>query len=123
MAKSPDSTDKHVGLRVRTRRLMLDLSQPQLAEALGITFQQVQKYEKGTNRISASRLQHIASILQAPIPFFFEGLPEPSNKLAKGASAPPLSDVFQFLATADGVSLATSFTPREVDIERWGQHG
>ena len=77
MQKSPNPVDIHVGNRVRMRRLMLDLSQTQLADALGITFQQVQKYEKGVNRISASRLQHISHILQAPIPFFFEGLPSP----------------------------------------------
>lgn len=58
MRNEPDPTDKHVGSRVRMRRLMLDLSQTQLADALGLTFQQVQKYEKGVNRISASKLQH-----------------------------------------------------------------
>jgi transcriptional regulator with XRE-family HTH domain len=66
-------TDKHVGGRLRMRRLMLDMSQSDIASALGVTFQQVQKYEKGTNRISASRLQHISQILQVPVPFFFEG--------------------------------------------------
>jgi transcriptional regulator with XRE-family HTH domain len=71
--------DKHVGNRVRMRRRMLDLSQIGLADALGITFQQVQKYEKGANRVSASRLQHIASLLQVPIAFFFEGLPHYSG--------------------------------------------
>ena len=70
-----DPTDKHVGARVRMRRLMLDMSQSQLGNALGLTFQQVQKYEKGSNRISASRLQHISQILQVPVPFFFEGAP------------------------------------------------
>lgn len=83
MRKSPEPTDKHVGTRVRMRRLMLDLSQTALADALGLTFQQVQKYEKGKNRISASRLQRISDVLQVPIPFFFEGLPVPSNKPAK----------------------------------------
>src|SRR6202171_5751546 len=67
--------DKHVGSRVRMRRLMLDMSQTDIANALGLTFQQVQKYEKGSNRISASRLQHISQILQVPVPFFFEGAP------------------------------------------------
>jgi transcriptional regulator with XRE-family HTH domain len=62
--------DMHVGGRVRMRRLMLDLSQTDIADAFGLTFQQVQKYEKGTNRISASRLQHISQILQVPVPFF-----------------------------------------------------
>ena len=73
--KSPNPTDKHVGARVRMRRMMLSMSQEKLGDALGLTFQQVQKYEKGTNRIGASRLQHIAQILQVPVSFFFEGGP------------------------------------------------
>src|SRR5271156_4015025 len=68
-------TDKHVGSRVRMRRLMLEMSQTDIANAHGLTFQQVQKYEKGSNRIGASRLQHISQILQVPVPFFFEGGP------------------------------------------------
>ena len=110
MAQSPDPTDKHVGSRVRMRRLMLELSQTQLANALGITFQQVQKYEKGTNRVSASRLQQISIVLQVSVPFFFEGLPAPSNKPAKTDGALVPSDIFHFLVTADGLSLAKSFT-------------
>jgi transcriptional regulator with XRE-family HTH domain len=73
--KSPGPVDRHIGSRVRTRRIMLGMSQEKLAEALGLTFQQVQKYEKGTNRIGASRLLHIASILDVSIEFFFDGLP------------------------------------------------
>src|SRR5450755_4457071 len=71
--------DKHVGSRVRMRRLMLEMSQSKLADALGLTFQQVQKYEKGSNRISASRLQHLSQILEVPVPFFFEGAPVASD--------------------------------------------
>src|SRR5277367_6609496 len=71
----PNPVDKHVGSRVRMRRLMLEMSQTDIADALGLTFQQVQKYEKGTNRIGASRLQHISQILQVQVPFFFEGVP------------------------------------------------
>jgi transcriptional regulator with XRE-family HTH domain len=67
--------DKYVGRRVRMRRLMLAMSQEKLGDALGLTFQQVQKYEKGTNRIGASRLQQISHILQVPVAFFFEGAP------------------------------------------------
>src|ERR1700730_12668204 len=74
--KAPNPVDKHVGGRLRMRRMMLDMSQEKLGDALGLTFQQVQKYEKGTNRISASRLQHISHILQVPVPFFFEGAPQ-----------------------------------------------
>ena len=73
--KAPNPTDKHVGSRVRMRRMMLSMSQEKLGDALGLTFQQVQKYEKGTNRIGASRLQQISHILQVPVSFFFEGAP------------------------------------------------
>ena len=73
--KAPNPIDKHVGARVRMRRMMLSMSQEKLGDALGLTFQQVQKYEKGTNRIGASRLQQIANILQVPVSFFFEGAP------------------------------------------------
>ncbi len=73
--KSPNQIDKHIGSRVRARRIMLGMSQEKLAGALGLTFQQVQKYEKGVNRIGASRLLHIAGILDVSIDFFFEGLP------------------------------------------------
>ncbi len=73
MAKSPNPIDKHVGARVRMRRIMVGMSQEKLGEALGITFQQIQKYEKGTNRIGASRLQAAARILAVPVNYFFEG--------------------------------------------------
>src|ERR1700751_4114459 len=73
--KAPNPIDKHVGSRVRMRRMMLAMSQEKLGDALGLTFQQVQKYEKGTNRIGASRLQQISHILQVPVAFFFEGAP------------------------------------------------
>ena len=73
--KAPNPIDKHVGSRVRMRRMMLSMSQEKLGDALGLTFQQVQKYEKGTNRIGASRLQQISHILQVPVSFFFEGAP------------------------------------------------
>src|ERR1700719_4473200 len=73
--KLPNSTDKHVGSRVRMRRTMLSRSQPSLGAALGLPFQQVQKYEKGTNRIGAGRLQQISHVLQVPVAFFFEGAP------------------------------------------------
>jgi transcriptional regulator with XRE-family HTH domain len=109
LRKPTDPIDKHVGTRVRMRRLMLGVSQTKLADALGLTFQQVQKYEKGVNRISASKLQQISEFLQAPIPLFFEGLPGPSNKPGKKDGTLLPSDVFQFVATSDGLSLAKSF--------------
>ena len=77
--KVPNLTDQHVGRRVRIRRLMLAMSQEKLAAALGLTFQQVQKYERGANRIGAGRLQHLSHILQVPVSFFFEGAPNASG--------------------------------------------
>ena len=104
-------TDKHVGARLRMRRLMLDMSQTDVAGALGLTFQQLQKYEKGSNRISASRLQHLSQILQVPVPFFFEGAPAASGPQAGGetAEAPSSSYVSDFLATSDGLDLVKAF--------------
>jgi transcriptional regulator with XRE-family HTH domain len=75
----PHRVDVHVGARVRMRRRMLDITQQKLAEAVGVTFQQIQKYEQGSNRISASKLYEIAQFLGAPISYFFEGLPEPGQ--------------------------------------------
>ena len=95
--KVSDPIDKHVGSRVRMRRLMLDMSQEKLGDELGITFQQVQKYEKGTNRISASRLLEISRALQVPVPFFFEGAPRIAGHAAEGAHRlrrPPTSPTF-----------------------------
>src|SRR6476660_9683849 len=73
--KAPNPVDKYVGSRIRMRRIMLGMSQEKLGESLGLTFQQVQKYEKGTNRVGASRLQQISEILQVPVSFLFEGGP------------------------------------------------
>jgi transcriptional regulator with XRE-family HTH domain len=103
--------DKHVGSRVRMRRLMLDMSQTDVADALGLTFQQVQKYEKGANRIGASRLQHISQILQVPVPFFFEGAPAASAGPVAPATADALSSsyVADFLATSEGLALVKAF--------------
>jgi transcriptional regulator with XRE-family HTH domain len=109
--------DKHVGGRVRMRRLMLDMSQTDLANGLGLTFQQVQKYEKGTNRIGASRLQHISQILQAPVPFFFEGVtdasgvPPTAQATAEAPSPSYVADsyVTDFFATSDGLFLMKAF--------------
>ena len=102
-------TDKHVGQRVRMRRLMLGLSQTKLADALGLTFQQVQKYEKGTNRIGASRLQHISQILQVPAAFFFEGIPKARGRHHAQTDAPSPQYVSDYLATPDGLHLTKAF--------------
>jgi transcriptional regulator with XRE-family HTH domain len=98
-----------VGSRVRMRRLMLNMSQEKLGDALGLTFQQVQKYEKGTNRIGASRLQHISHILQVPVAFLFEGAPTPHPQLSGLQDAPSPAYVSDFLATSDGLALTKAF--------------
>ena len=108
--KAPNPIDKHVGSRVRMRRMMLGMSQEKLGDALGLTFQQVQKYEKGTNRIGASRLQQISQILQVPVAFFFEGAPHVRGEPAarhRGCTSPAY--VSDFLATSDGLSLTKAF--------------
>src|SRR3984893_14801430 len=109
--KAPSPIDKHVGSRVRMRRMMLGMSQEKLGDALGLTFQQVQKYEKGTNRIGASRLQQISQILQVPVAFFFEGAPHLAGGPTPGATEPAPSPAYvsDFLAPSDGLSLTKAF--------------
>jgi transcriptional regulator with XRE-family HTH domain len=107
MKTGPNPIDKHVGSRVRMRRMTIGLSQEKVAHALGLTFQQVQKYEKGTNRISSSRLHQLARILEVPIPFFFDGAPQQSARSqGKGESPNYVND---FLATDDGLTLTKAF--------------
>jgi transcriptional regulator with XRE-family HTH domain len=110
--KAPNPTDKHVGSRVRMRRMMLGMSQEKLGDALGLTFQQVQKYEKGTNRIGASRLQQIAQILQVQVSFFFEGAPAATTggRQEGMSEAPSPAYVSDFLSTSDGLALTKAFT-------------
>ena len=108
--KTPNPIDKHVGSRVRMRRMMLSISQEKLGDAIGLTFQQIQKYEKGTNRMGASRLQQISNVLQVPVPFFFEGAPHlPGHHSTGMGEAPSPAYVSDFLATSDGLSLTKSF--------------
>jgi len=112
--KSMHPVDKQVGVRVRMRRLMLGMSQEKLAHGLGVSFQQVQKYEKGTNRISASRLQRIADILQVAVSFFFEELAATGMK-----QAPAPSYVSDFLASSEGLALTKAFmTIRDSRVRR-----
>jgi len=108
--KAPNPVDKYVGSRVRMRRIMLGMSQEKLGEALGLTFQQVQKYEKGTNRVGASRIQQIAEILQVPVSFLFEGGPSGAASAAGFDEGPSPSYVSDFLATSEGLALTRAFT-------------
>src|SRR5262245_47137937 len=107
--KVPSSIDKHVGARVRMRRIMLAMSQVKLGAALGLTFQQVQKYERGATRISASRLQHLSQILQVPVAFFFEGLPNASAPYESSESALSIADIDDFVSGSNGLRLMRAF--------------
>ena len=103
--KQANPIDAQVGNRIRLRRMLIGMSQERLGELLGLTFQQVQKYEKGVNRVGAGRLYHVAQILGVSISYFYEGVvEEPSH--AKGASAPP---VMEFLASGEGLQLSLAF--------------
>jgi transcriptional regulator with XRE-family HTH domain len=111
-ARRLDPTDRYVGRRIRMRRMMLGLSQTALGDAADVTFQQVQKYEKGVNRVSASRMQQFAKVLAVPVSFFFEGAPAPKLVGGKpsGKNGGMPDYVQDFLATRDGVRLASAFS-------------
>jgi transcriptional regulator with XRE-family HTH domain len=115
--RAPNPIDIYVGKRVRMRRLMLDMSQETLADALGLTFQQVQKYEKGANRVGASRLQRLSEILQVQVGFFFEGCGKGDS--ANGAQSASLAYLADFTASADGLALIRSFSKiRDAKLRR-----
>ncbi|MGV1915395.1 helix-turn-helix domain-containing protein [uncultured Agrobacterium sp.] len=108
--KKPNPIDIHVGSRIRLRRTMLGMSQEKLGESLGITFQQIQKYEKGTNRVGASRLQNISAILNVPVSFFFEDAPgEQSASASSSAEASSSNYVVDFLSSSEGLQLNRAF--------------
>ncbi len=111
MKKSPNPIDKHVGSRVRMRRVLLGMSQEKLGEALSLTFQQVQKYEKGTNRIGASRLQQICKTLNVPPAFFFEGAPAFDGAEATHSAVAEQGSAYvvDFLSTTEGLLLNRAF--------------
>jgi transcriptional regulator with XRE-family HTH domain len=109
--KKPNPVDAHVGSRVRLRRMLLGMSQERLGESIGLTFQQVQKYEKGVNRIGASRLFEISKILDVPVQFFFEEAPYAGD----GSRAPGLAEsdsetfILEFLNSREGLELNRAF--------------
>ena len=113
--KQPSSVDAHVGSRVRLRRMLIGMSQEKLGENLGLTFQQVQKYEKGANRIGASRLYDISSILGVPVSYFFDDLSvEQGARRANGQSSSVGVEagpyMMEFLSSAEGFQLVRAFT-------------
>ena len=107
--KAPSPIDKHVGSRVRMRRKMLAMSQEKLAAALGLTFQQVQKYERGANRMGASRLQQMSHILQVPVEFFFEGAPNASAPHGSNKSELWMAQIDDFVSDQDGLRLIGAY--------------
>ena len=109
MTKTPHPIDKHVGARLRMQRMVIGMSQEKLGEALGITFQQIQKYEKGANRIGASRLQELARILNVPPGFFFEDAPSGEAPTAGFAEPSASSYLVDFLSTPEGLQLNKAF--------------
>lgn len=110
LAKSADEIDAHIGGRVRLRRMMLNMSQEQLGNGLGLTFQQVQKYEKGLNRIGAGRLYHIAKLLAIEPAFFFQGLPEVADTEADPRVAHRQQEVSAFMASPDGYAIVMALS-------------
>ncbi len=103
--RRPSSVDVHVGGRVRVRRRLIHMTQETLADLIDVTFQQVQKYERGSNRISASKLFAIAEALEVPISYFFEGLDETGERSAEGSE----QNIQSFLRTSEGLELARLF--------------
>lgn len=109
--RGPHPIDVHVGRRVRQRRKAMNVTQERLADELGLTFQQVQKYERGANRVSASKLYEIATALETGIEYFFEGLTDPATAKTGGVGQPDSERfVNAFLMSAEGLELAELFT-------------
>lgn len=105
--RAPNPVDVHVGTRMRMRRMMLSVSQEKLGEALGVSFQQIQKYEKGTNRIGAGRLQDIATNLEVPISYFYDDMP--GTERTDGFSEAGVSYVSDLLVLPEGMELTRAF--------------
>ena len=108
LERSPNPVDRHVGLRIRLRRKELGVSQEKLADSIGLTFQQVQKYERAANRVSASKLWEMARALKTSIAYFYEGLGEPSVPEPEAAAGDRRS-VHDFLLTPEGMELDAAF--------------
>lgn len=108
-SRGPNPIDIHVGSRIRLRRQLMKMSQEKLGDELGVTFQQVQKYERGANRVGASRLYRLSRVLEVPVQFFFEGLND-QTAITAMADNDQTPIVYDFIQSSDGVSLAESFS-------------
>jgi transcriptional regulator with XRE-family HTH domain len=116
--RSPNLVDKYVGGRIRVQRKTLGISQRKLAHALGVSFQQVQKYENGTDRIGAGRLQQLSQALRAPPAFFFQGAPNVSGGRSRETTTESAARLTRFLGTREGTALTRAF--RRLDVKlRW----
>lgn len=121
MGKTPTPTDAHVGKRIRIRRLMVGMSQKRLAEEIGVSFQQLQKYENGSNRISASRLQQMSRILGVLVAYFFEDVADCPGRSKRTANL--LSDFYTVMKTPDGIALVTAFQKiKDGELRRYIVH-
>jgi transcriptional regulator with XRE-family HTH domain len=109
-SKHPDPVDKYVGSRLKMRRRKLGISQGALAKKLNLSFQQIQKYEKGSNRLGASRLQQLCQILDVEISYFFDGGPRPSRQVRKGREDSSAAKIIDFVKSGDGHALLRAFT-------------
>jgi transcriptional regulator with XRE-family HTH domain len=116
--KCPNPIDAYVGSRVRLRRQTLGMSQRKLGDALGVSLQQIQNYENGTNRIAAGRLQQLFQVLQAPPAVFFQGAPNESGNRSSDSLAPSSAHLVRFLGTPDGIALSRTFMRLDVNL-RW----
>lgn len=103
--RSASHIDLHVGTRIRIRRQLMNMSQEKLGDSLGVTFQQVQKYERGTNRVGASRLWNISRVLDVPISFFYDGLDD-DFEYVQAAENKQMPIVYDFINSSDGVAFA-----------------
>ena len=106
--RSPNQVDQHIGARLRLRRLALNISQEALADMLGVTFQQIQKYEKGANRVAASRLWDVARALDVPVTYFFDGIEGDAGQSGSKERQED-SAVFDLIASPDGAQLAVAY--------------
>jgi transcriptional regulator with XRE-family HTH domain len=118
MPRNPTVVDQHVGARVRAARLEAGKSQTEVAESLGLTFQQVQKYEKGTNRISAGKLHELSRLFDTPVQFFFDGMAGAVSRRGNSKGAATLDPLTRFGGTSDGMKVVMAFEKASPPLRR-----
>jgi len=116
MPRNPTVVDQHVGARVRAARLEAGKSQTEVAESLGLTFQQLQKYEKGANRISAGKLHELSRLFETPVQFFFDGMAGAVSR--RGNSKAALDPLTRFGGTSDGMKIVMAFEKADTALRR-----